>query len=213
MMRRAASGLAVLSAIGLAAATVVLADEADSRFDRVTATVAGTMKDAGVPGVALGVLAEGRRFTRGFGVTSVDNPLTVTDERLFQIGSISKTFPGTLVMQLVERGQLDLEAPVRRYLPDFAVHDAEASARLKLRDLLTHVAGFEGDLFLDTGDGDDALGRYVREIVQVEGPAKGNRGEVLRRPDGSVGWIRLGRIYRRQDAPAPRPATPAGPSS
>jgi CubicO group peptidase (beta-lactamase class C family) len=166
---KSAGVLVLLGAVGFGAATVSGAQgDAETRFDRLSTAVVESMKEAGVPGAALGVFAEGRTFTRGFGMTSVDNPLTVTDETLFQIGSISKTLTGTLVMQLVERGRLDLDAPVRRYLPDFTVRDREASAAVKVRDLLTHVAGWEGDLFLDTGDGDDALARYVQDMAKLE---------------------------------------------
>src|SRR5262249_27747150 len=68
---------------------------------------------------------------------------------------------------LVEQGVLELEAPVRRYLPDLRLSDAEVAERLTLRHLLTHTAGFVGDFFEDTGPGDDALQRYVSGIADL----------------------------------------------
>ncbi len=120
-----------------------------------------------VPGVAVGVLHQGKVMAVGFGVTNVEHPLPVTDTTLFQIGSITKTFTGTLAMRLVEEGKLDLDAPVRRYVPDFRVVDADASAQVTIRQLLTHMGGWEGDFFLDTGPGDDALAKYVAAMAEL----------------------------------------------
>jgi CubicO group peptidase (beta-lactamase class C family) len=64
-------------------------------------------------------------------------------------------------MRLVEQGKLDLEAPVRDYLPDFRVADPEVSEAVRLRHLVTHTAGWFGDASTETGDGDDALAHYV----------------------------------------------------
>ena len=129
----------------------------DARFDRLAAFVGEKMKAYGVPGVAVGVVERGKITTRGFGICSIDNPLPVTDETLFQLGSISKTYTGTLIMQLVDSGKLRLDAPVRNYIPDFRVQDERASNEATILTLLTHLGGWEGDYFDDTGGGDDAL--------------------------------------------------------
>ncbi|HUE85734.1 MAG TPA: serine hydrolase domain-containing protein [Vicinamibacterales bacterium] len=145
---------------------------ADARFDRVVAAVQEKMAELGVPGVALGVLADGEVRTRGFGITNVDHSLPVTEDTLFQIGSISKTFTGTAIMRLVERNQLRLDDPVRKYLPGFRVKDAYASARATVRDTLTHMGGWEGDFFDDPSNGDDALERIVERMAALEQTAK-----------------------------------------
>jgi CubicO group peptidase (beta-lactamase class C family) len=144
----------------------------DQRFDRVAAVVNEKMAELGVPGVALGILADGDVRTRAFGVTSMDHPLPVTDDTLFQIGSISKTFTGTAIMRLVERNQLRLDDPIRKYLPTFKVKDAEASRRATVRDTLTHMGGWEGDFFDDPSSGDDALQRIVERMATLEQTAK-----------------------------------------
>lgn len=126
-----------------------------------------TMNEKKVPGTAVGVWHAGEMATAGFGVTNVDHPLPVTADTLFQIGSITKTFTGTVVMRLVEMGQLDLDAPVRTYLPGFCVSDADATAKATLRHLLTHTGGWAGDFFHDTGCGDDALTRYVADMANL----------------------------------------------
>jgi CubicO group peptidase (beta-lactamase class C family) len=139
----------------------------ENKWNRLGEVVNQSMEGTGVPGVAVGILHEGETVTAGFGVTSVENPLPVTGETLFQIGSISKTFTGTAIMQLVEQGQLDLDATVRTYVPDFAVSDGTASAQATIRHLLTHTGGWAGDFFHATGTGDDALARYVADMAEL----------------------------------------------
>jgi CubicO group peptidase (beta-lactamase class C family) len=74
----------------------------EANWDRLIEFVPGLMKEKGVPGVAVGISHKGKTAAAGFGVTNVDHPLPVTDETLFQIGSITKTFTGTAVLRLVE---------------------------------------------------------------------------------------------------------------
>ena len=120
-----------------------------------------------VPGVALGIVCEGREFMKGFGVTNVRHPLPVDEKTLFQIGSTTKTFTATAVMRLVEDGKLALDEPIRTYLPDFTMRDPEVTTRLTMRHLLTHIGGWDGDFFPDTGNGDDALARYVKLMADL----------------------------------------------
>src|SRR5690348_1813710 len=112
-----------------------------------------------VPGVAVGVYHDGAQQVGGLGVTNVDHPLAVDERTLYQIGSISKTFVGTTAMRLVEQGKLDLDAPIRTYLPGLKLADAEATERATMQHLLTHTGGWEGDYFDDLSAGDDALAR------------------------------------------------------
>ena len=137
----------------------------DTRWQHLAEFVAREMERNDIPGVAAGVLHDGQVDAAGWGVTSVEHPLDVTHDTLFQVGSITKTFTGTLVMRLVEEGKLELDAPVRRYLPGFRVSDDEASERATLRHLLTHMGGWAGDFFRCTGQGDDALARYVADMA------------------------------------------------
>jgi CubicO group peptidase (beta-lactamase class C family) len=125
------------------------------------------MSELGVPGVAVGLLLDGHELTQGFGATNVNHPLPVDDNTLFQIGSISKTFVGTAAMRLVDRGDLDLDAPVQSYLPDFKLSDEAVAARVTLRHLFTHTGGWVGDFFEHTGFGTDALARIVARLADL----------------------------------------------
>jgi CubicO group peptidase (beta-lactamase class C family) len=103
----------------------------------------------------------------GLGITSVEHPLPVDRETLFQIGSITKTVTGTIAIHLVEQGELDLDAPVRRYLPQLRLADEEVAEQVTMRHLLTHTGGWFGDYFADTGRGDDALERILHELAEL----------------------------------------------
>jgi CubicO group peptidase (beta-lactamase class C family) len=129
--------------------------------------VRAEMKRTKTPGVCVGILLGGRAYGEGFGVTNVAVPGAVDHETLFQIGSTGKTFTATAVMRLVERGDLDLDVPVRRYLPELELRDRNVWRRVTLRHLLTHTAGWAGDLFLDTGRGDDALAKVVAAMKKI----------------------------------------------
>src|SRR5687767_6522955 len=140
-MRRATAAVALL--LLLAPAPRVSGQAADPVFGRLATFVAEKMKEYHVPGVSVGVIRDGIVTTRAFGVTNVDHPLSVTEGTLFQIGSISKTFTGTALMRLVDQGRVQLNAPVRSYLPGFTVRDAAASRDATVLDLLTHMGGWE----------------------------------------------------------------------
>lgn len=137
----------------------------DADFQQLSDFVLAAMRRLQVPGVAVGLLHDGREHLAGFGVTSVENPLPVTADTLFQIGSTTKTITGTIVMRLVERGLIDLDRPLRDYLPELRLRDKTAEATVTARHLLTHMGGWLGDFFRETGSGDDALARYVAEMA------------------------------------------------
>ncbi|MFN8441116.1 MAG: serine hydrolase domain-containing protein [Caldilineaceae bacterium] len=125
------------------------------------------MHETGTPGVAVGILHNGEEHLAGFGVTHIHNPLPVDGDTLFQIGSTSKTVTATAAMRLVEAGKLDLDKPIRHYLPNFRMQDRQAAEQATLRHCFTHTGGWLGDYFDDTGDGDDALARYVERMADL----------------------------------------------
>ena len=129
--------------------------------------VVEAMERLHVPGVAVGVLHEGKEHAAGFGVTNVDHPLPVDGDTLFQIGSTTKTVTGTAAMRLVEMGALDLDVPIRTYLPDLRLSSEEVAARVTLRHLFTHTAGWVGDYFDDPAHGDDALAKIVAAMTDL----------------------------------------------
>src|SRR5262245_61897948 len=139
----------------------------EAAFERVGAVVRAAMARFGVPGVTLGVWQGGRALTAGFGVHNVEHPLTVGPTTRFRVASITKTFTASAVMRLVEQGRLDLDAPLRRFVPDLRLADPDATERATLRHCLNHYGGWTGDVFDDFGRGDDALAHYVAHMAGV----------------------------------------------
>ncbi|MEV4639697.1 serine hydrolase domain-containing protein [Actinoplanes sp. NPDC049548] len=158
---RAAAGSAAAVATAAHAAPATAAPPALRELEE---KIQAGMARYAIPGVALALLHRGREYVRGFGVTDVGNPSPVDGDTVFRVGSTTKTFTGTAIMRLVERGRLDLDRTVRSYLPGFHTADP-ASGRVTVREVLNHSAGWLGDFFLDTGSGDDALARYVAAMA------------------------------------------------
>lgn len=138
-----------------------LAADASLQFRAVTEALMTAMQRFYVPGAAVGLLAGDREEHATLGLESLSSLRPVTPDTLFQIGSISKTFTGTAIWHLIDAGVLELDAPVRTYIPEFTVQDDDAAAKVTVQNLLDHSAGFYGDEGFDTGNGDDALARYV----------------------------------------------------
>jgi len=129
--------------------------------------VPALLEKYGVPAAAWAVLQDGDVVEGAAGILNRGTGVEATADSLFQIGSVTKLWTSTLVMQLVDEGVIDLDAPVRRYLPEFRIGDEAAAATITTRQLLSHTAGFEGDIFTDTGVGDDCLEKYVATLGSV----------------------------------------------
>ena len=126
------------------------------------------MERFGVPGLAVGVMLGDEVEVEGFGVTSLEHPLEVDGDTLFQIGSITKTYTATAAMRLVEAGRLSLDEPLRTYLPDLRLADEDVAGAVTMRHLLTHTGGWLGDYFATIGRGDDALAEMVARLDTLE---------------------------------------------
>ncbi|MGD9958056.1 serine hydrolase [Nocardioides sp.] len=119
-----------------------------------------------VPGAQLGLLrcsaqGEDELVSVAHGVLNQSTGVPVTAESVFQIGSITKVWTATVAMQLVDEGLLELDTPIVEVLPDLRLSDPDVTKGVTLRHLLTHTSGIDGDVFTDTGRGDDCLEKYV----------------------------------------------------
>ncbi|MGH3508424.1 MAG: serine hydrolase domain-containing protein [Nocardioidaceae bacterium] len=135
--------------------------------DWISENLPALLRQYDVPAAAVGVLVDGEVVDQATGVLSKATGVEATTDSLFQIGSITKLWTGSLVMQLVDEGKVDLDATIRSYLPEFRIADEDAAARITVRQLLTHTAGFEGDVFTDTGVGDDCIEKYLDILHDV----------------------------------------------
>lgn len=100
------------------------------------------MSDWKVPGAAIVIVKNGKVVvSKGYGLRDVKNNLPVTDQTLFPIASITKSFTVATLGTLASEGKLDWDKPVRDYLPDFRLSDDVLTARVTPRDLVTHRTG------------------------------------------------------------------------
>ncbi|WP_283134278.1 serine hydrolase domain-containing protein [Rhizohabitans arisaemae] len=121
-----------------------------------------------IPGATLAFLHEGRMHEFAAGVLNVDTGVETTTDSIFQIGSITKVWTATQLMLLIEQGRLTLDTPVAEVLPEFKTADPEATKSVTVRHLLAHTSGIDGDLFVDTGRGDDCVEKYVNLFADLQ---------------------------------------------
>lgn len=161
----AMTGLIVIALFASPAGATQVALDATT-FDRIDSFVRQEMADAEIPGVAVAVVVGDQvAHSAGFGVAD-GSGRAVTPDTPFVLASVSKAFTATAVLQLVEAGQVDLDAPVQRYLPWFRVADEQASAQITVRQLLHHTAGLSPMVAADEHD-DGALDRFVHGLAQT----------------------------------------------
>lgn len=120
-----------------------------------------------VPGASVAVLRNGRVVCTAAGMTNLDTQVPATEDTLFQIGSITKIFTTTLIMQLVDERKIELDEPVITYLSEFRVADLDVSRHVTARDLLSHRSGIDGDFFVDSGRGDDSIEKLIEKATMV----------------------------------------------
>src|SRR5215213_8302618 len=143
-----------------------------SNFEAIDAYVQNQMQEMRMPGAELGIV-KGDKIVHleGFGDAD-DSGRNVTPQTPFKIGSMSKSFTALAIMQLVEEGKVDLDAPVQRYIPWFRVADPEASKHITVHNLLNQTSGIPTAAGLtymykeDSSNG--ALENEVRAMRDVE---------------------------------------------
>lgn len=141
-MKRAMRFGWVFSALVLAACAAQrgpgVAALAPSRAAAIDAAVGAGMRRDGTVGMAVGVIENGEIvYLKGYGYADREKKIPVTTQTMFRWASVSKPVTAIAAMQLVERGKLDLDADVRRYVPEFP----DKGVKITLRDVLRHQAG------------------------------------------------------------------------
>lgn len=137
--------------------------QAETAFASVDDYVSSQMNDLGIPGMALGIIEDGQiAHLQGYGAADATGR-EVTPQTPFHIGSVTKSFTALAVMQLVEEGKIELDAPVQRYLPWFTLADEESAAKITVRNLLNHASG------ISTYDGNRGFTSDENLEVRVRG--------------------------------------------
>jgi CubicO group peptidase (beta-lactamase class C family) len=165
-------------------------------FAAIDAHIEQQMHKLRIPGLALGIVQGDQVIhLKGFGMAGPDKR-AITPQTPFQIGSLGKPMTGVAIMQLVEAGKLELDAPVQRYLPWFRVADAAASAQITPRHLLYHTSG------LPIRAGMEQAFRADERPEALEERVRGLRLVELNRPVGAsyeysnAGYMVLGMLIQ-----------------
>jgi len=134
--------------------------------ERIDAFVRAQIERHGLPGLALAVVDGDRvALMKGYGQADPSGR-PVTPQTPFLLASVSKPLTAAAVMQLVETGQVDLDAPLRRYAPEFQMADPEASNQITVRHLLLHTSGLPVTA-CDTRKDASSLTEYAAELRTV----------------------------------------------
>ena len=143
-------------------------------LDEITAELrarSGRFCDStGAPGYVAGVYHGGEETVVAHGLANVVTKAPMQEETGFLLGSVTKVLTTTLLLRQVERGSIDLDEPVMRYMPEFTLADPRAAAELRVRHLVTHTDGISANFFMPAHDvkGRDALKAYVATLGACE---------------------------------------------
>ena len=193
---------AIVRAPGVAAAALALvacgAGPARAQNAAVIAEVDRVMEayrvDAHIPGMVWGIVQDGRLVhVKGAGIQDIDAKRPVTPETLFRIASMTKAFTAISILKLRDDGKLSLDAPVETYVPELRgwKYPTDDAPKIRVRDLLTHTAGFvTDDPWGDrqTPMPEEEFTRLLKEGVPF------TRGPGLAMEYSNLGYALLGRI-------------------
>lgn len=129
--------------------------------------IAAEMTKSVAPGLAYAIVDDGKIAAGARGETLIGSGRAITPDTPFLLGSLSKSFTATAVMQLVEAGKIDLDAGIARYLAIFA---GRPSGAITIRQLLSHTSGYStlqgNDTHTDRTGSQDELSQQVERIAQ-----------------------------------------------
>lgn len=176
IIKRVLQGFLALLVLALLAAAIILATQVDlSNSKELDAFIQGKMNKAEIPGLSMAIIRDGELVeVKGYGYFDKDKRQPVTQDTLFQIASVSKTITATAVMQLVEKGLLDLDEDINQYLPFPVRHPQYPHIPITVRMLLTHTSGIANNwevynsfYTIDSGGGDSpiSLEQFVKGFL------------------------------------------------
>lgn len=191
---RCALLLLVACAAGMAQAAQVLGAQAADAFAEIDRSFDEYRLDAHVPGLIYGVVMDDRLVhVKGFGIQDLETHRPVTAETLFRIASMTKSFTALSILKLRDEGRLSLDALAENYIPEIRgwQYPTEDSPRIRIRDLLTHTAGFVTD---------DPWGDRQTPLPEEDFSRLLSDGVPFTRPPGAameysnLGYAMLGRV-------------------
>ncbi len=188
--RHAFALLAVCAAATLPAQSATRSRTA-ARDDSLRTYLQTEMRERKIPGLQIAVVRSGKVVLRGaYGTANLQYALPVTDTTVFSINSATKAFTGVAIMQLVEQGQVDLAAPISRYLDSLPA----VWHPVTIRQLLSHISGLPDVL---DASGDLVVGESENDALRRVGllPMAFVTGE--RFQYNQTNYLLLGRVIRK----------------
>ncbi|WP_379091570.1 serine hydrolase [Pedobacter sp. UC225_65] len=165
---------------------------AQSKIDSISSFLNREMIKRNIPGLQVAIIRNGQmEMVKSFGLANIENRVPVNDSTIFSINSATKAFTGVAIMQLVERGKIDLQAPISRYLDSLPSN----WRALKVRQLLTHTSGLPD--FIDTKKGGNVGGLPYPEALKAirEYPMEFEAGKQMRY--NQTNYVLLGHIIEK----------------
>jgi CubicO group peptidase (beta-lactamase class C family) len=194
VVRRTALLVALACVAGVAQTTHALRAQTVDVFADIDRTFEEYRLDAHVPGLVYGIVMDGRLVhVKGLGVQDLETHRPVTAETLFRIASMTKSFTALSILKLRDEGRLSLDASAETYIPEMRgwQYPTEDSPRIRVRDLLTHTAGFVTD---------DPWGDRQTPLPEADFSQLLSDGVPFTRPPGTameysnLGYATLGRV-------------------
>jgi len=139
----------------------------NNRQNDLQASIEDSLARHHVAGASIAVIHGSELITAAAGVTNVTTGVEITPETVMHIGSITKVFNATLVMQLVDEGTVDLDERVLRYLPDLKLKDREALEQITVKMLLNHTSGIDGEWLPDYGHDEETIEKGIARFAQL----------------------------------------------
>ncbi|SEP40808.1 serine hydrolase domain-containing protein [Amycolatopsis saalfeldensis] len=134
--------------------------------DRIAGILDGQSPAGGVAGAVIGVAVGGDQFSLAHGCANLNTGQEFSTDTGWLLGSVTKVLTTTLLLRLVDAGLVDLDAPARRYLPEFTLADADAAEAITVRMLVNHTNGIDADELMPSAvRGRDATRSYVQELA------------------------------------------------
>src|SRR5215212_498443 len=134
--------MSLFSAKLTSAALLLFCFQAALRADTVDDFITTQMQKRHIPGLSLAVIKDGKVVKmRGYGLASVELGVPATEDSVYQIASMTKSFTATAIMMLVEEGKLGLDDKITQHLSGLPASWGE----ITIRHLLTHTSGVVGD--------------------------------------------------------------------
>lgn len=135
--------------------------------DELRDLCARTIADLDIAAAQIAISIGDEEVHAAAGTANVDLGTGATDDTVFQIGSTTKVYTAVLVLQLADRGLLDIDEPVAGYLPDVRLAAGDAWRSITPRHLMSMRSGLDNGPYLHTGRGDDCVANYVDRIADI----------------------------------------------